>query len=339
MLPGSPTSSTAPIGIASCHLSRIERVGGERERGQEHRRDDVDVPAVARAFRPGAVREEQQRALPRTQDTGHEQEHEPAREQRERHRELPERRPPPAPAEQHEEPAEQHEREREADARHVPETRERGLHADADEPQHLPGRLGAVLPRVLARRARAAPRAGSTHRKRHGVEQRDAPTAEPAAEQHREADDRDHRDRDARAHQAREPGEQPEPVAPRDRAVVVGEQQVREPEHERAHEGDLERDEDVLRARAEEHEHRGRDRREPRVHPGAPHHDEEQRRRDEVQHAPRAPGTASSGGCRPRSTAAGRRGSAASSSAGSARGTGRRRRRRSAPRGSPSRPG
>ena len=51
------------------------------------------------------------------------------------------------------------------------------------------------------------------------------------------------------------PGEQREPVAPVDRTVVIREQQLREAEHERSDERDLERDQDVLRTRTEEHEH------------------------------------------------------------------------------------
>ena len=103
-----------------------------------------------------------------------------------------------------------------------------------------------------------------------------------ASEQHREPDHPDHRHADARAHQAEQPREQPERVAPRDRPVVVREQEVRETERERAREADLERLHDVLPAGSEQHEQRRGGRRDPGSDEGAAHHDEEQRRRREV---------------------------------------------------------
>ena len=67
------------------------------------------------------------------------------------------------------------------------------------------------------------------------------------------------------------PGQQREPVATVDRPVVIREQQLREAEHQRSDERDLERDQDVLRTRTEEHEHPGDERRHPRsdAAPGA----------------------------------------------------------------------
>ena len=70
----------------------------------------------------------------------------------------------------------------------------------------------------------------------------------------------------------------PQPVAAVDRAVVVDEQEVHEPEHQRARERDLERPQHVLRAGAEQHEHRSDDRGGPRAHAGPPHDDPQQRR-------------------------------------------------------------
>ena len=48
---------------------------------------------------------------------------------------------------------------------------------------------------------------------------------------------------------ASRPAREPQPVAAVDRAVVVDEQEVHEPEHERARERDLERPQHVLGAR------------------------------------------------------------------------------------------
>ena len=82
---------------------------------------------------------------------------------------------------------------------------------------------------------------------------------------------------------ADEPGDHTEVVAASERAVVIREQQLREAEHDRSDERDLEGDHDVLRARSEEHEHAGHERRPPRPHSGAPHDRAEQRDGREVQ--------------------------------------------------------
>ena len=105
----------------------------------------------------------------------------------------------------------------------------------------------------------------------------------PVAQQHREPDHDSHRRRDARTEEPGESGQQTEVVATSDRAVVVGEQQLREAEHQRSHERDLERDENVLRARPEEHEARRGHRRQPRPHTRATHHGEQERRGREMQ--------------------------------------------------------
>ncbi len=107
--------------------------------------------------------------------------------------------------------------------------------------------------------------------------------APPAPEQRRQADDRNHRDGHTRAQQREEPGGEAQPVAPVDRSVVVGEQEMRQAEHECTRERDLERPEDVLRARAEQHERRCDDRRRPRPHARPAHDEPEQRGRDAVQ--------------------------------------------------------
>ncbi len=65
---------------------------------------------------------------------------------------------------------------------------------------------------------------------------------------------------------------------------MIGEQELREAEDERADEGDLKRDEDVLASRSEEHEHgRGRSR-DPRAYACSTHDRAQKRRRDEMQH-------------------------------------------------------
>ena len=274
-------ASTATIGIASCHLSRIERVGRERERGQEHRRDDVDVPAVARAFGPGAVREERAaRPAPNAATPVTTRNTRPPASSASGTASFPYGGAPAPPAEQHEEPADQHERRARSRCRararagrmrpRTPMPTNRSTCA-GDWLRYLPASwpVGRELrPEQVAATASGTVWNSATRQ-----------PAEPAPEQHREADDRDHRDRDARAHQAGEPGEQPEPVAPVDRTVVVGEQQLREPEHERAHERDLERDEDVLaRPHRRTRTPRPRSSRSTGRTPGAPHHDEQQRR-------------------------------------------------------------
>ncbi len=86
---------------------------------------------------------------------------------------------------------------------------------------------------------------------RCGVECSDAPTS-PG--EHGDAHDDHHRDRDSRAHQAGQPGEETEPVAAVERTVVVGEEQVDEPEGERGSERDLKRPQDVLLAGSEHDE-------------------------------------------------------------------------------------
>ena len=116
------------------------------------------------------------------------------------------------------------------------------------------------------------------------MEQRHPPAAKSATQQHRQPDDDGHGHRDTRAQETREAGEQAEPIPAIERTVVIREQQLREPEHERADERDLERDQNVLRPGTEEHEHRGRDRREPGPHAGTTHHREHERGGDEMQH-------------------------------------------------------
>ena len=65
--------------------------------------------------------------------------------------------------------------------------------------------------------------------------------------------------------------------------IVIGEQQLREAEHECTDERDLKRHQDVLSPRAEEHEHRRDDRRDPRANPGAAHDHPQQRDGDQVE--------------------------------------------------------
>ena len=102
-------------------------------------------------------------------------------------------------------------------------------------------------------------------------------------QQARDAHRRDHHDRDVGAQERAEAREQTERIAPVDGPVVIGEQELDQPEHQRATEGDLERDQDVLAAGAEEHEQRRGGGRDPRAHSRAPHDQPEQGRRDEVQ--------------------------------------------------------
>jgi hypothetical protein len=104
-----------------------------------------------------------------------------------------------------------------------------------------------------------------------------------AAQQHRNADSHDHADRDAGTHEAAEAGKQSEPVAAVERAVVIGQDQMRQSEHERTDKCDLESDEDVLGAGPEELEHRGRRRGEPRSYAGSPHDDPQEHRGRQMQ--------------------------------------------------------
>src|SRR4051812_44021202 len=68
------------------------------------------------------------------------------------------------------------------------------------------------------------------HGEWRGVEQRGTP---PSPYEHGQAHDEDHRDRDARAEHSEKAGEQAENVSPVDWAVMVGEDEMREPEDKR----------------------------------------------------------------------------------------------------------
>lgn len=89
---------------------------------------------------------------------------------------------------------------------------------------------------------------------------------------------------DARARDRAEARCQSEPIAAIERAVVIGEQELPEPERERTGEGDLERRQDVLRTRAEEQQQRRTRSRNPRPGAGASNDGPQQPRRREVEH-------------------------------------------------------
>ena len=103
-----------------------------------------------------------------------------------------------------------------------------------------------------------------------------------ASHEHRQPDDDDEHEGNARTHQARRACEQTEPVATIDRAVVVAQDQVHEPEHQCADEGELECPHDVLFSGPEEHEHACDDGCRPRAYAGAAHDHAEQHRSCEV---------------------------------------------------------
>ena len=150
---------------------------------------------------------------------------------------------------------------------------EPGAETPRDERDHVAEPLRVQRRRRLAGRRRRQPeQIGGGERR--GVQERDPPTA---PQQRGHPDDEDHRDTEGRAHQRRETGGQAGVVTPVDRSVVVGQQQLRQPEDERA------REEVVLDADAEQHEQRGRARRRPRPRPGAPHDDSHERGDREVQ--------------------------------------------------------
>ncbi len=107
--------------------------------------------------------------------------------------------------------------------------------------------------------------------------------APPSAQHACDADRGDHHDRDVGAQQRPEAGKESERVASIDRSVVISQQQLDEPEHQRAREGDLEGDQDVLTAGTEQHEQRGGRGRNPRINSRPPHQRAEQRRRDQMQ--------------------------------------------------------
>ena len=105
----------------------------------------------------------------------------------------------------------------------------------------------------------------------------------PASQQHCETDDDRHRHGHTRGHQSRESREQAEIVTSVDRAVVISEEQLREPEHQRTGEAKLKWLDDVLPTCAEQREQRRCGGRNPRPDAGTAHHDEQQGSRDEVE--------------------------------------------------------
>ena len=93
---------------------------------------------------------------------------------------------------------------------------------------------------------------GEVHgRERCRVQRRPAPAV---AHQQGQPHDADQHDRNPRAHEPQQAQHEARRVAPADRTVVVGEHQLAEDQGDGAGEADLERPDDVLAARAEEHE-------------------------------------------------------------------------------------
>ena len=115
---------------------------------------------------------------------------------------------------------------------------------------------------------------------RQGQYRGHTPAAPP---ERRDADDEHHRDRERRAQHRREPRQEREAVTPVERSVVICEQQLDEPEEERASEADERRPHDVLVTGAEEHEQRRRDGRRPGPHAGAAHEHAQEQRGTEMQ--------------------------------------------------------
>ncbi len=104
-----------------------------------------------------------------------------------------------------------------------------------------------------------------------------------ASHQHREPDDDGHCDCNTGAQEPGEAREQTQPVAPIEGTVVICEHELHEPEEQRAAERDLEGNENVLAARAEQHEATRQERRDPRAHTGPPQQDPNQRRDGQVR--------------------------------------------------------
>ena len=127
-------------------------------------------------------------------------------------------------------------------------------HADEGGSAHALDELQCIdtegVPIAVVTRERHIPRKVQ-NRERRGMERSGAP---PAPHQHGHCDTDYEWDADRRAHDAHDPESETDEVTTIHRPVVVREQQMRETAEHRTGERDLEREEDVVLARPEEHE-------------------------------------------------------------------------------------